>query len=252
MKKVFYLIALVFGLALTACGGDDEPELKFEDVTLQYEQTYTIPNGKNTTWSSSNELIASVEGTTVTANKVGEAIISSDKGSFRVTVTPTLHVFVEPCLQWGANVNTVKSFMASKLSSLTLSKETEDALTYSSSATKVYTYVFEAGQLTSSAVGLNSDYVSSEAMADFMIERYVPVTMDQSSNTFYFISPDKKNVIMFAITSSGRTIIYLVAYAKYTPSRSVDISPEIFKGIKMVQSPNAASEFNKIKSQFRF
>lgn len=233
-------------------GGDDEPQLRFDDVTLQYEQTYVIPNGKNTTWSSSNELIASVEGTTVRANKVGEAVISSDKGSFTVTVNPTLHVFIEPCLQWGADVNNVKLFMASKISSLALTKETGEALTYSSSATKAYTYAFESGKLTSSAVGLNSDYVSSDAMADFMIERYIPVTMDQSSNTFYFISPDKKNVIVFGITSSGRTIIYLVAYAKYTPSRSFGVLPEIFNEMRLVQSPDASAEFNRLKSLFDF
>ena len=84
---LFVLLCSLISSTFTACGGDDdEPELKFNDITLNCGSTYTIPNGKNIMWTSSNEYIASVSGNIVKAEKVGEATISSNKGSFKVKV----------------------------------------------------------------------------------------------------------------------------------------------------------------------
>lgn len=228
MKKIFYLFAIMAGFMLASCG-DDEPEVKFDDTTLSYGQTYTIPNGKNITWTSSNEYIAAVSGATVEAKRVGEAIISSDKGSFKVTVTPTSNVFVEPTLQWGSSKSTVKSFMSSKIGSASLDSETETQLSYKGSGKVVlYNYTFGDNGLKGSAVGLNALYIDTNAMSTFMIERYIPVSMDESTNSFYFISPDEKTAVLMRIQVSGSNIAYLVVYV---PTNSSSKATEDIKSL---------------------
>lgn len=242
-------MTLIMGLTLSACGGDDEPEVKFDDKSISYGQSYTIPNGSNVVWTSSNELVASVTGNTVTAKRVGEAIISSDKGSFKITVTPTSYVFTEPCLQWGTNKNNVKTYMNS-VSSVSLKDDNSTTLSYTGTGKVVlYNYSFENNGLKSSGVGLNGDYVDAEAMSTFMIERYIPVKIDESDYSFYFISPDEKTGVLMQLTASGRTILYVVVYVPLDSSRSNVNLDELFKTYVNVPSEIASDTFLQLKAR---
>lgn len=99
MKTIYcWIVSLVCLLLVTACGGD-EPSL-YQDQTLLCRDVYTIPGDKTKGWSSSNSNIASVKGNAVYACKVGQAKISSRRGSFVVTVTSD-NPYKEPCLKWG-------------------------------------------------------------------------------------------------------------------------------------------------------
>lgn len=242
-------MTLVVSLTLSACGGDDEPEVRFDDKSISYGQSYTIPNGNNVVWTSSNDLIASVTGNTVTAKRVGEAVISSDKGSFKITITPTTYVFTEPCLQWGANKSNVKKYM-NGISGVSINDDTSTSLTYTGTGKVIlYNYSFENGGLKSSGVGLNGDYVDAEAMSTFMIERYIPVKVDESNYSFYFISPDEKTGVLMQLTASGRTILYIVVYVPLDSSRGgVDLD-ESFKTYVNVPSDIASETFLQIKAR---
>ncbi len=249
MKKILSLFTILSCFILASCGGDDdEPDYKYQDVSLNCKATYTIPNAGDVVWTSSNEYIASVAGNVVTAERVGEAVISSNKGSFKVTVNATSHVFNEPCIQWGASKSTVKSFMKN----VSPSEETSTSLTYKGTGAQVVTtYSFESNGLKSSGVGLDGDYINSDALVTYMLERYIPIKVDEEDYSFYFCTPDKKTGILMSLRVSGRTIIYLIVYVPLndSKSRSIDMFPEIdIEQYGFTSSPIVADEFKSIKS----
>lgn len=249
MKKFIYLFVAVIGTIVTACGGDDdEPSLKFENKTLKYEQTYSIPNGAGIEWKSSNPNVASVSGATVTAERVGEATISSNKGSFKVTVTPEYNTFIEPDLNWGSSKSSVKSFMK-KVSSVSVKEEDATKLTYSGTGKALlYQYTFESDKLKGSGVAINGDYVDSKEMANFFIERYIPVSYDESDYSFYFMSPDEKTAAMMKLTTSGRTVLYVTVYVPITSkSRSNADFESALEGFDFQVDEKVKAEFDIIK-----
>ena len=240
MKKFIIALSVVLGLVgITSCGGDDEPDTKFKDAEVEYGKTYTIPKGNNIEWTSANEYIATVSGATVTGVRVGTTQISSDKGRFNITVTPTSHVFKVPCLDWGCGKSTVKSFM----SGYSIKEETTTQISYSGSgAVIMYLYNFENNGLKGSSLALDGDYVSTDAMSQFMVERYIPVKYDSSDYSFYFVSPDEKSVILMQLTTSGSSIYYIIVYVPTdSKSRAFDLEnikvDEKFNALKQGPSP---------------
>lgn len=219
---LFVLLCSLISSTFTACGGDDdEPELKFNDITLNCGSTYTIPNGKNIMWTSSNEYIASVSGNIVKAEKVGEATISSNKGSFKVKVNGSLAtVYPIPCLEWGASKSTVKNFMKG----FSLKEEESTSLTYTGTGSHLLTtYTFESGILSGSGVALNGSYVDADKLADYMLERYVPVSVDEENYSFYFITPDNKTMLgLFLEVYSGNIVYAIVYMPRDSKSRSIE------------------------------
>ena len=249
MKKILSLFTILSCFILASCGGDDdEPYYSYQDIRLNCGAKYTIPNAGDAVWTSSNKYIASVAGNVVTAERVGEAVISSNKGSFKVTVTTTSHVFNEPCIQWGASKSTVKSFM----NNVSPSEETTTSLTYKGTGVQFVTsYSFESNGLKSSGVGLNGDYINSDALVTYMLERYIPIKVDEEDYSFYFCTPDQKTGILMSLRTSGSTIIYLIVYVPFndTESRSIDMFPEIdIDQYGFTTSPIVVDEFNTIKS----
>lgn len=250
MKKVIYFFTFVLGCALCACGGEeDEPTVKFSNKSLSYGETYSIPNGNNTEWTSSNDLIVSVSGSTIKAERVGEATISSKKGSFTVTVTPNTYVYTEPCLEWGCAKSTVKSYM-NKISSVSIKDDNSTTLSYSGSGkVLLYHYSFENNALKGAGAALDGDYVDTDAMSTFMLERYIPVKVDETKYTFYFISPDEKTVIAMQLSVSGRTIIYVITFVPVSTSgRSSFEVTDMFGGYENTPSDIVKDTFEKIKS----
>lgn len=210
-------------LAVSSCGNDDEPTTKFNDITLSCGDSYSIPAGAGLSWTSSNELVASVTGNNVTAEHVGKATISSNKGSFKVTVTSTTSAYKEPCLIWGANKNTVKSFM-NNYNGVTLYKDETSSITYSGTVTQtvlMVMYTFDNNKLKDSGVALNSTFVSTNTLTDFLTERYIPVSTDASKYRFYFINPDKGMAVVLQLTTVSNNVVYMIVY---TP---VDLSSRV-------------------------
>lgn len=249
MKKLLFFFTILSCLAIVSCGGgddDDEPKTTYNNVTLACKTTHTIKG--DATWTSSNKYIASVAGNVVTAERVGEATISSDKGSFKVTVTPTVSVFSEPYLEWGASKSTVKNFMRGA----TLYEETSDQLTYKGNGALMLTlYDFENGRLKGSGIALNGDYIDSDALIEQMLQYYVPVTMDEDEYSFYFATPDKKSGVMLSLKSSGRTIIYMIIYVPLTNSDSRSITneyEELSSAMGIDTTGNPIEKFNELKN----
>ena len=217
LKDLFYLL-VGFCLLCQSCGEKDEPGTSFNDVTLNCEQTYTITGGEDVEWKSDNPLIASVSGNIVTANVIGETTIRSSKGLFKVTVKGTMSkVYNVPCLEWGASKSRVKSFMSGR----TLSKETTTDLVYSGSGAEIITmYTFQSDKLKNSGVTLSGSYISSSKLADYMLERYIPISYDEDSYYFYFVTPDKKTAVGLTLSVSGGNVIYVIAYGPLSSTYS--------------------------------
>ena len=252
MKKVLYLFTFIACVCLSACGGDgDEPDTRYQDVSLNCEQIYTIEHGEGVEWTSSNKYVASVAGNIVKAERVGVATISSSKGSFKVTVNGTLTAYKIPCIEWGASKSTVKNFMKGSA----LDEETPTGLTYTGTGAQMLTmYKFENNGLVSSSIGLNGDYIDSETLIDFMMENYVPVSADKEDYSFYFITPDNKTALGLTLRVSGRTILYIIVYIPRSDTKGTRGEDQIewrkydLPGVH--NSPIVADKFNEIISKF--
>lgn len=218
---LFVLFCTLISSTFTACSDDDEPEIKFNDIALNCGRTYTIPNGNDIMWTSSNEYIASVSGNIVKAERVGEATISSNKGSFKVKVNGSLaSVYPIPCLEWGASKSTVKNFMKG----FSLDEEESTSLTYTGTGSHLLTtYTFESGLLSVSGVALNGNYIDAENLVDYMLERYVPVSVDEDNYSFYFVTPDNKTMLGLFLEVYSGNIIYVIVYMpRDSKSRSLE------------------------------
>lgn len=252
LTKILSLLLSCTVLFCSSCTNEDEPNLQFNDVSLKCDQTYTIKNGSDISWTSSNKYIASVSGNVVTANLIGEAVISSSKGSFKVTVSGNaMQAYRIPCIEWGATKSTVKNFM--KNSGTTLDEETSTELIYVGSGAQILTsYTFENSRLAGSVVGLNGDYVDSDNLIDFMLERYIPISIDEDNYSFYFVAPDNKTVLGLYLKVYGSTLVYLIAYVPYSDnSRSAfmfDCSKIEELGFR--KSSSLKNKFEEIKAKF--
>ena len=85
-----------------------------------------------------------------------------------------------------------------------------------------------------------------------MLERYVPVSYNESSYSFYFVTPDDKTALGLMLDSYGSSIIYIIAYIPRNNSRNSFVSFDWAKFNKFGfnKSEVIKSHFNHIKSYF--
>lgn len=214
MKKLLLLLALIVPmLAFTGCGGDDD-EPNVPNQTLNVGQTYTIP--LDGTWISDNDLIARVSGKTVEGVRVGEVAIRNEDQSFNVTVNPTITLFQDPCVQFGATQQVVKNYM----SGYELISEDADNLIFAknNSSDVLYGYNFENSKLKMSMVIAIKSIATAELMGKMLAERYVLVT----SNDDYIgmVSPDKKMLVVLMIKVQSGKVVYAISYGPASNSKN--------------------------------
>lgn len=170
------LMAVMLSLALSSCGGDDNDE---PDYSTSIPRTRTMYVGKSFSlgvsgkWTSSNEFVATVNSTgVVTAKHVGKCSISDGNNTCIVTVSATSTFMKEPITEWGISKSEVISRCGSDY------KSSGNAIGYASgiSKTPFTVYLFKDNKLSSSAILASVDY--TEALVDFLAERYVYVGRD--------------------------------------------------------------------------
>ena len=111
MKKVFSLFAVLFAVVAVSCGPNDEPEspsdvavtsvsLSQAAVTLEPGGTVSLTaivnpanaTNKSVTWSSSNQVVATVDNGTVKALSQGTATITATSGDKKATCEVTVQI----------------------------------------------------------------------------------------------------------------------------------------------------------------
>lgn len=214
MKKFLLALALIVPMfAFTGCGGDDD-EPNVSNQTLNVGQTYTIPS--DGTWVSDNDLIATVSGKTVKGVRVGEVAVRNGSQSFNVTVNPTITLFQDPCVQFGATQQVVKDYMSGYE---LISEEADNLLfTKNKSSDVLYGYSFENTKLNMSMVIAVKSVATVELMGEMLAERYVLVT--SKDDYIGMVSPDKKMLVVLMIKVQSGKIVYAISYAPASNSKS--------------------------------
>ena len=232
----FVLICLPLA-TFTSCGDDADDDNQSMNLTLNAGETHDIGNGSD--WKSANPLVASVSGSTIKANCVGNTTISSGSSNIKVTVKATHFDFNDPCLQWGASKSRVKSYM----SKYNLLKEESTSLVYDGSGkTYMYNYLFENGKLNSSSILVKSYYSSD--ITTYLKERYYPVLVSED-DVIYMVDAKQETLALVSVYSYGYSVYVMVIYAHYTGEK-VYKAPKMNKFKKRNSSEEKAA-FNSLK-----
>lgn len=232
----FVLICLPLA-TFTSCGDDADDDNQSMKLTLNAGETHDIGNGSG--WKSANPLVASVSGSTIKANCVGNTTISSGSSNIKVTVKATHFDFNDPCLQWGASKSSVKSYM----SKYNLFNEKSTSLTYDGSGkTYMYSYLFENGKLNSSGILVESYYSSD--ITTYLKERYYPVLVSED-DVIYMVDAKQETLALVSVYTSGYSVYVMVVYTHYTGEK-VNKAPKMNKFIKRNSSEEKAA-FNSLK-----
>lgn len=232
----FVLICLPLA-TFTSCGDDADDDNQSMKLTLNAGETHDIGNGSG--WKSANPLVASVSGSTIKANCVGNTTISSGSSNIKVTVKATHFDFNDPCLQWGASKSSVKSYM----SKYNLFNEKSTSLTYDGSGkTYMYSYLFENGKLNSSGILVESYYSSD--ITTYLKERYYPVLVSED-DVIYMVDAKQETLALVSVYTSGYSVYVMVIYTHYTGEK-VNKAPKMNKFKKRNSSEEKAA-FNSLK-----
>ncbi len=189
MKKVLFTLLLTLIFVLCGCN-EDEP---IPNQSLYVGETYTIPSKGE--WISENINIADVEGLIVKGIRIGDVVIRNNAQSFTVTVKPKTLFFRDfdaPCLQFGADAQTVKKYMNTS----ELISEADGAIYYKIEGRVPgnFSYHFENSKLK------KVEYISCtidpyqhmrNELIQYLRERYV-FTMHENDDYIEMISPENK------------------------------------------------------------
>ena len=257
IRLITFAMIAMMGMSLASCSNDDDDnKVEYKDISLTCKEEYKITGSGDEIWTSSNKNIASVsEDNVVTAKLVGEAMISSSKGSFKVNVSSKNNAFNDPFLEWGAPKSKVKSFHGNS----TPIKDTNKDLVYQYAGGNALTmYMFESGALSSAGVGLTSSYTSSDRLIDHLTDRYIPVQTDKDNYSFYFVSPDEKTMLMLKLETSGTKVLYVIVYAPINNNRTragMPLHNRLTSAMECFYncgpSDAVAGEFNRISSMLK-
>lgn len=204
-KNGMALIAALVCINLASCGGDEDVK-KYDDLTLSVGDTRIVEGDE--IWESDNELIVAIDGSELTAVRVGEAKITSSNYAFKVLVNPTNNSFQEPCLDFGYSLSSVKK----QMNGYTLERETDEAIMYKGKGNvSYYLYGFENQKLKMSFMLVSTSHMDN--LVDFLLERYVPISVDEDDGYIGMASPDAKMLVLITAEKYGNSFYYSVSYA---------------------------------------
>lgn len=222
-------VSMLLGSMTLASCGDSDSGVKFENKTIFAGDKMAIENAAKYEWTSSNELIATMENGELCGNLVGEATLSCKKGSFKATVKPTSTYIDEPCLNFGATSTQVDQYMTGKFTDVSFVNSDGDVALYQKNYGSVayYMYMFDSNRLKLSSMFLYNNF--TESLAKYLTERYMTVTVNDDKHYIGMISPDMDMLVVFQPEYLGNTLFLCVSYAPYEgdSKSAVDFSPLI-------------------------
>lgn len=227
MKKILYLLlAVFFGCSLTlvsSCDNDEDDEVTFSDATIEVGENYKISNGSGTQWTSDNELIATVSGTTVTGICAGTTEIrSSSLGAFNITVEPAYTLYPEPYLKWGASASAIKAAM----SKYTLySEDTEDLVYSNVGIIAVVDYALENNKLDYVGLAIPLESAEAEDLVTHLSNRYIYI--DSEDDYSYMIDPTEETFVIVTAMAISDTPMWMIVYEPYEEDTKAVSTPHI-------------------------
>lgn len=190
MKKVLFTFCTFMCVMLFTSCENSKMKISPSHVTLHFEEEVGLTvtdNHSNVTWATDDDFVASVNyNGIVTAEHVGTTTITAKDGKedayCSVSVTPEYYTYNEPIMDWGCSKQTLISKKG------TPDSNQSDVVAYIQSESKgiIEMYKFEYGKLVMSYVGLSLNFANTD-VANFLIERYLPVTITDSG-TYGFIN----------------------------------------------------------------
>ena len=203
------------------CSKDDPkliPELNITEATLKYDQDvhFRVPNFSNVTWSSSNEFVGTVDKSgKFTAHHIGETTVTATVDGHALTasvvVEPYIANIVEPLINFGGSVQSVKDYEKRELYI-----DYDYNLVYFGQGDLESTvdYYFSNGSVTSASIHFKRGENIMQNAIKFYEERYFyirtidyGVTFFESADRSYSVIFTRENAIYTNGPIPGSTVI---------------------------------------------
>lgn len=252
MKKyLLFAVSLLTALTMvTSCSNDDENTTKtYKDITLTAGESYVIDGGSN--WKSDEPLIATVNGNSVTAKRVGTTNIRNGESMFSITVTPRYDLYDNPCFRWGASPTQVNSFM----SGYQELGQSGNVVVYSGKkAADYYTYLFENSKLKASSVFVNA-MTYGDALVDFLTERYIVFDVNEDENMVGMVNIAQDMIIALSYEIQNTELYGIITYMPYSGNDAknrTSMMQEIAQSMKKknIGKPVSKAETDGIMKRF--
>lgn len=221
-RTLFYVTAIVSLILFAACSKDDSNDLVItssKEVGLTSQETSQIKcSDPKATYASEDEFVATVSETgLITAKRIGETYIDiNGKKSVKVTIRPVYTQFVEPQFLFGATKEDVYSKVGTNYYS---SDDTGISYIPSSGKVKYYSYLLKDGKVSSVGMIVSTDDL--ESITNFLLERYVPISLEEEDYTAVLANALTEDKITMLVAEKIYSVSYIfVVYLPYSSSAS--------------------------------
>lgn len=243
MRKVLFVTTLI-AMILGGCSKEDVKKplsIKNNDISINHDGTVQliVENAEGAIYySSENELIAEVcpkgvvtggvKGNTKITVKSGEEIAICN-----VAVETLINYIPEPNMQFGQSRTVIKNAVKSEVGVVVADIPT--AYSHSrvvNGSEFLYIYMFENEKLEASAFAFETTSKTINVIADFLLERYIPVS-STGTYEYTFISPDQKIAVGLFPSDDLSTIfvMYMPVGGEMRSTTAGDHYKEIVKNI---------------------
>lgn len=216
MKKILLILATVLPLfAFYSCSDDDDNVVRRENITMEAGTTKDIGGSG---WETTNNFVVSVDGSNITAERMGTATILNNEDGFTVTVTPKYNLYEEPVLTWNKDKNFISDYMTEHRYSKI--RDTDEMQIYEGKDYEDYIfYSFgDYGKLKVAGVLIDVSY--AEILGSFLGERYVPLMYEDAQ--IILMSLDSRSLIYVTTEFLGNNAYILVGYSENTTNETLD------------------------------
>lgn len=210
------MLFIASSVALSSCSDDEKDAPSNPSIpktkTMTVGDTWNI--GVNGVSTTDNDFIVSVTDKSVaTAEHVGDCIISNGDSRCNVSVKGRISLYKDPITQWGISKSQLISICGNDYI------EQNGNIGYKSNDPNcpMVAYMFKNNALNGVVVLVSTK--KSEILAEFLVERYLPV--EQSGYEYYFVNNNNPSKVTTVVMLSFYDADYwMVTYVSANKSRT--------------------------------
>ncbi|MGN1263317.1 MAG: hypothetical protein ACI4TW_04710 [Prevotella sp.] len=198
----------------------DEPKDDAITVELVAGEKFALPDS-TLDWISENTKIASVseDGNYIEAKHVGTTKVWCNTYKYKVTVNPKYTLYADPCMAWGASLETISQYMSQYRY---CTQSNDYYYYYGKDAAGYYGYHMGTTGLDASVVFVGTSYV--EDLIYFLFERYQYGGSGESDDDtlYFFLNLDEDMLVTMKATpvSLAGVSYIMVLYLPYASDNS--------------------------------